>query len=141
MLCSICKTMTTTTDICQTCTDQAKRLDQYAAEIQPARVDESSAELAAFVAMCQAKIAANHESNKFTFPQDQIECEFNPKYVRVMRVGNASRSAHCFVDRVTGQIFKPAGFKGPEKKNPRGSIYNPDCGAGAVTCYGTTYLR
>lgn len=77
----------------------------------------------------------------------RIDLEHGTKFVRVVRRSICladglpiNGSAHCFVEVETGKIFKAAGWKAPEKKNPRGSIYNANPLEG-VTVYGVVYLR
>lgn len=36
---------------------------------------------------------------------------------------SGGRCAHCFVEVATGNVFKPASWKGPERNFPRGNIY------------------
>jgi hypothetical protein len=64
-----------------------------------------------------------------------------PKYIRVVVSSGfgSSRSVHSFVDRATGNIHKPAGWKGPlTKRGVRGNIFNPPY---AVDHYGTHYIN
>ena len=97
--------------------------------------------LAAFLAVAQEKVNERFKDSEFAKPP-VIETEEGPKYVRVITadVGGPSRSAFCFVRKEDGAILKPAGWRGPEKKNPRGSIYRNN-GADAITGYGAKYLR
>lgn len=54
-----------------------------------------------------------------------VELEHGPKYVRVITGGEGHRSAYAFIEKATGNIFKPGGWKGPEpKKIIRGNIFN-----------------
>jgi hypothetical protein len=81
------------------------------------------------------------ELGEHTNERSTIELETGPKYVRVVTGGKGSRSVYCFVERATGTLLKPGGWKGPEpKKIPRGSIYNPNpldgCGP-----YGVSYAN
>lgn len=47
-------------------------------------------------------------------------------FVRIVRADSCGgRSAYCFVERATGLIFKPAGWKGPARNFSRGSITEP----------------
>lgn len=78
----------------------------------------------------------------------KLETQVGPKYVRVIIrnvydgvVSENGASVYCFIDRETGRVWKAAGYKGPERKNPRSCIYDADHGASGVTGYGTTYLR
>lgn len=44
------------------------------------------------------------------------------------------KSAYCFIDLETGNVYKPAGWKGPTKNIVRGNIFDPD--RMGVTAYG-----
>ena len=50
------------------------------------------------------------------------------KYVRVIRTDShgSGRSVHCFVEKATGNIYKPDGWKGPARNFVRGNIYRDD---------------
>ncbi len=64
------------------------------------------------------------------------------KYIRVWRVGAGdSRSCHCFIDTTNGNVLKSAGWKAPEKKNPRGNLFDEKNGLGMMGIYGTAYLK
>lgn len=69
-----------------------------------------------------------------------VELEHGPKYVRVVTGGEGHRSAYAFIEKATGNILKPGGWKGPEpKKIVRGNIFNANplegCGP-----YGVAYV-
>lgn len=96
-----------------------------------------------FLEKAQARINEHYAKN---FPDLLARCDnqrgilrytVGPKYIRV----TSDSSAYCFIDLETGRIWKPKGYKGPEKKNPRGCIFDSDYGLNGVTVYGTTYLR
>jgi hypothetical protein len=81
---------------------------------------------AAIAAYCAALNATAEKSNTAhytkTFAPDSPTGKV---YVRIVaHTPGPSRSAHSFVERATGLIFKPAGWKGPTKNFPRGSIYD-----------------
>lgn len=63
------------------------------------------------------------------------------RYVRVWRGCNtdSSKSAYFFVDSLTGDILKPASWKGPAK-GARGNIFTNSRHT-AVGPYGAAYLR
>lgn len=78
-----------------------------------------------------------------------ITLEFGSKYIRVVRstenlenpaLPDHNRSVHCFVERADGTVWKAAGWKGPERRNPRGNVFNVNPLTG-LTQYGTVYLR
>ena len=54
---------------------------------------------------------------------DRFEIEEGRKYIKVIKVGKWQRSVHSFVNKVTGDLYKPAGWKAPVL-DPRGNIYN-----------------
>jgi hypothetical protein len=60
----------------------------------------------------------------------KFEAIYNRKYAKIILVttgygGYVSKSAWCFVDRKTGEVFKPAGWRGPAKKSgPRFNLYD-----------------
>lgn len=65
------------------------------------------------------------------------------KYTRIIRVTEAkssgevtSRSAHAFVKREDGTIWKPDGWKGPAKNFARGNVYSPPGYANHLGGYG-----
>jgi hypothetical protein len=54
-----------------------------------------------------------------------IECMHGKKYVRIVSTEtiSSSRSAICFIDKKTGDIWKAASWKAPAKNFPRGNIF------------------
>ena len=72
----------------------------------------------------------------------KLTLEKGPRYVRVVAesTGPLSRSAWAFVDKTTGNILKPAGWKAPAK-GARGSIYEPTKWSGWISPYGPAYLK
>jgi hypothetical protein len=107
--------------------------------------EEFAAALAGFLAASQKKV--NERFAQYSGHQrGEIQTETGPKYIRVIDASfvneqESSRSAFCFINRTTGDVLKPAGWKGPEKRNPRSNIFADDFGASGITGYGTTYLR
>lgn len=85
--------------------------------------------LTAWLAALQARIDAYYQRAYEHVEPPKLETMPGPKFVRVITARNDSegrpleRAAYCFVERATGNIFKPAGWKGPEKNFPRGNIY------------------
>jgi hypothetical protein len=68
---------------------------------------------------------ADHYKAHFTnLEPPKVELDRGPKYVRMWRVtvGIGSRSAFAFIDK-EGNIWKPAGWKGPTKNFPRGNVF------------------
>ena len=66
------------------------------------------------------------------------------KYDKVVANTPGSRSVHCFVEKETGHIFKPAGWNAPQLKTNipvRGSIYEINSYKNADPHGGWLYLR
>lgn len=63
------------------------------------------------------------------------------RFVKVIK-GDAKggqRSVFCFVEKATGNIYKPAGWKQPTLNHVRGNIYADDCLKG-TNVHGTNYV-
>lgn len=101
-----------------------------------------SAALANFLVKLTEREAAHSAANFPNMKPGRFVVSGNPiKYFRVVKEnGYGGSSAYCFVERETGNIYKPAGWKAPTTKHVRGNIYaeNPLAGTGI---YGTDYLR
>lgn len=54
-----------------------------------------------------------------------LDVEPGRKYVKLVMDKHGSRSVWAFVDKETGDILKPAGWKAPAK-HARGNVSNPD---------------
>jgi hypothetical protein len=106
--------------------------------------DSTSTEVTTFLAKVNALLAAN-----YTAPFGKVaELQEGPKYIRVVtrdtyegKVRTDTGSAYAFIDRSNGNVLKAAGWRTPEKKNPRSNITDETNGMKGVTVYGTTYLR
>lgn len=53
---------------------------------------------------------------------DHFEVEEGRKYLKVIKVTQWQRSVHSFINKETGDLYKPAGWKAPVV-DPRGNIY------------------
>ena len=69
------------------------------------------------------------------------------KYLRVStfkfvaeRGKSYPESVYFFVDLTNGNLLKPATYKAPELKNPRGNVFDKDI-LTKLTPYGTVYVR
>ncbi len=64
------------------------------------------------------------------FTRRRVVAEKGPRYVRIVTRdvkpdgGLGGGSATAFVERTTGNVYKPASFKGPTKNFVRGNIFN-----------------
>jgi len=77
-------------------------------------------------------------------PFPKFEIKPGGKFYKIIRVDGhgVSRSAWAFVDKTTGDIFKPASYAAPAK-HARGNVLAADNGIGAVTPDGNgiVYLK
>jgi hypothetical protein len=93
--------------------------------------------LEAFVRLAETN--ANKEKSELN--QVTLTIERGRRYCRVVSAytkASDQRSVFCFVDQ-DGTILKAESWKKPAK-GARGSIFNTDKGAGAVTAYGAIYF-
>lgn len=83
----------------------------------------TDAEILEFCAHLQSVSDAHYAKNydRLT-PPDFKPDPGGKKYIRICRRGPGEHSAVCFIKREDGSIWKPAGFKGPERNFPRGNI-------------------
>lgn len=90
--------------------------------------------------------AMSDEYYKTKFPNlktSQFTLMEGKRYIRVVvttAAGQGQRSSYCFIDKTNGNVLKSASWKQPERKHPRGNIYDANPIAGC-TPYGTVYLR
>ena len=63
------------------------------------------------------------DTENFTFPV-KIHTKHGKKYIKVIREYAGQNAAYCFIDTETGNIYKPAGWKAPEKNHVRGNIFS-----------------
>ena len=66
---------------------------------------------------------AAKEDDGFFYGPAQVDV--GSKYLRVMTRSGSSRTAYCFVEKATGNIFKCASWKAPAK-GVRSSIFTPE---------------
>ena len=98
--------------------------------------------LATFIAGC-TKISNDHRELHYpNVPEVTFSQTAGKRYVKVIRgeVGGGQRSVHCFVEVVTGDVLKAAGWKAPAK-HARGNIFDEHNGLGHMNEYGPAYLR
>ena len=79
--------------------------------------------LADLTAMAEAERLERYPNN---LPKSYTAME-GKRYLRIVGadVGGPSRWAHSFIDRKNGDVYKPAGWKGPAK-GARGNIFSYD---------------
>lgn len=88
----------------------------------------------------EKNIEAHTKKNFPNLTPKKVGFDKGRKFWRVWTADSVSKSAHSFLDTETGDILKPAGWKGPAK-HPRGNIFSADVGMSGVGAYGAKYLR
>jgi hypothetical protein len=117
-------------------TDQAAQIE-YAAEARRIGFEHA---LARWLAGLHEATREYYIARFVSLVAPTFATERGTRYVRVVTVDpNGGRSAYCFVDTTTGDLLKPAGWKGPAK-GARGSIFAADSLAGCGP-YGVAYLN
>jgi hypothetical protein len=101
---------------------------------------KTEAAIMKFVAKLQKALETHWKKNKYV-GVPQLSIDKGSKYWRIVKNSEGSRSVYCFVDISNGNILKPAGFKAPETKNPRGNVFDADNGLSAMNPYGTNYIK
>lgn len=100
---------------------------------------------AGVVKLCDDYAAQHYPNN----PKEKLEFYFGPRYVKIDRLSVEidpvtkrphNVSAWAFIDRTTGGVLKPAGYKAPAK-GERGNIFDSQNGLGTIGPYGPAYLR
>lgn len=102
-----------------------------------------------FVAGAQNIVNAYYAKNFADSPHmipPTLEATHGDRYVRVASVERGkdgkinSRSAHTFIDKQTGDVLKPSGWKAPAK-GARGNVNDEHNGLGRMTQFGPEYNR
>ena len=89
-----------------------------------------------FLSGAQKIINVYYSRNFPSLDIPQLEFTAGKRYIRVTTNG----SAFCFVDKESGDVLKPNGWKTPAK-HARGNIHDDDNGLGLMTAYGPKSLR
>lgn len=110
------------------------------AEFDAAKFDERVEQ---FMAALQLKIGNAYANHHPTSTIPIMGIMIGARYIRIVRRNSAdekSGSAYGFIERTTGNILKPAGWKAPAK-HARGNIFQDDLGLHCCTMYSIEYLR
>jgi hypothetical protein len=91
---------------------------------------------ASFFEGCQ-RITADHYAKHYPNLSPGV-WRLDPLQKRIRIVLNDA--SHCFVDRATGDVLKPANW-GTPAKHARGNIFDKANGLGSMGPYGPAYLR
>lgn len=105
--------------------------------------------LDSFMAGAQNIVNAYYQKNFANSPHmipPTLEATHGERYVRIASVERGkdgtinSRSAHTFIDKHTGDVLKPSGWKAPAK-GARGNVHDEHNGLRRMTQFGPEYNR
>jgi hypothetical protein len=95
-----------------------------------------------FVAICQDRVNRTYAARYPTLRPDVLEIDEGNRYVKVFQrqitpdgVPTNGLSVFAFIDKETGDVLKPAGWKAPAKI-PRGNLLSDHGGMEAVMADG-----
>ncbi len=118
-------------------------------EVMENNIENFESKLSLWVAAVQGMITKSQEELVAKgFAPTVVLVERGPKYARIVRFSEQTvggkketveRSAYAFIDLATGDVLKPAGWKGPAK-HARGNILD-GTGLKSVTPYGIQGMR
>lgn len=103
--------------------------------------------LDSFMAGAQGLVNSYYAKNFANSPHmipPTLEATHGDRYVRIASVERTpdgkinSRSAHTFIDKTTGDVLKPSGWKAPAK-GARGNIHDEHNGLGRMSQFGPAY--
>ena len=93
------------------------------------------------VALCGA-LMSNYQSRGFCSNNQNYTIEELRKYFKIIQVGEHQRSVHAFIDKKTGDVYKPAGWNGPAKIARFNLVEQFDEVLEKADCYGSyLYIR
>lgn len=117
--------------------DISEKVGNYLNE-REGQVEKDTPEFQKFMVGVE-KISHDNAAKNITKPE--FKAKFNKKYIRIERKDSKnSGSVHAFVDRQTGDVYKPASWKTPAK-HARGNIFDNKNGLGFMGPYGPGYLK
>ena len=93
-----------------------------------------------FVAGCKAIADTYHAQHYPNNPPPSFEIKERKRYWQVIDTHSGGRAAHCFIDKESGDVLKPASWSVPAK-HARGNLYDAAKGLGSMGPYGPAYLR
>ena len=91
----------------------------------------------------QTIINENYASKFPNLTPSVLEMSDGRRYIRIDSIvdnGAGQRSVWAFIDKWSGDILKPAGYKAPAK-HARGNLFDSTGGVGWLTPYGPAYLK
>lgn len=107
--------------------------ERTAREADPLTARRAEADFANAMDRFLAELTKMTEAWRATYTPSISEATYSAptkgtrRYLRVMREGpGGGSSLHCFVEKATGNIYKPASWKAPTRNHVRGNIYRDD---------------
>jgi hypothetical protein len=91
----------------------------------------------------QDLVNKNYTNSFPTLTPSLLEMSDGRRYIRIDYIrdgGQGQRSVWAFIDKKTGDVLMPAGYKAPAKK-ARGNLFDSSGGLASLTPYGPAYLR
>ena len=89
------------------------------------------------------EVINKYYANRFDIlTPSQLEMSDGRRYIRidsVMDGGQGQRSVYAFIDKMTGDVLRAAGYKGPAK-HARGNLFDSLGGTEMLTPHGIGYL-
>jgi hypothetical protein len=99
--------------------------------------DNFESAFALFMTAAQAAVNEDYKRGGFAGPRDEnrapvLTADRGARYIRIVSNSGSQRSAFGFVDKITGDVLKSAGWKGPAKNFARGNIRDERYGVGRI---------
>jgi len=114
------------------------------AATQQQRMDDTNNVLRYSEMLCEALLTDFKRMNNRRSDDYKFYIESGRKYHKlIMETGAGSRSVHAFIDKKTGEVYKPASFKAPAKHvryNLLSEISREECYARADWAGGYLYI-
>lgn len=91
-------------------------------------------ELQTFIEAAQAEVTADYRMFSPDYMQGvpKLSLQLGKRYARIVSESGGQRSAFGFVDMLSGDVLKSAGWKGPTNNFTRGNIADADKGCGRI---------
>jgi len=92
-----------------------------------------------FFEKCQEIVSKWDEMRKNVYPAT-LHINQGSRYIKIVRKDISSKSVWAFVDKINGDVLKPASWSAPAK-HARGNIFDEHNGLKNIGYYGPAYLR
>ncbi len=94
----------------------------------------------------EVQLREYYERDLANLTPPRVDVQIAKRFAKIWRVDidgagtPGGRSIVAFIDLGTGDVFMPAGTKGPAK-HARGNVLDVHAGLGSTTAHGVAYLR